>query len=45
MILHLQIPNLTTNELTKLATKISEMQEVTVHSLNTKLKRKNRNYP
>ena len=34
----LQIPNLTTDELTKLATEIPKMQEVTIHSLNTKLR-------
>ena len=32
----LQISNLTTDELTRLVTKISEMQEVAIHSLNTK---------
>ena len=41
----LQIPNLTTDELTKLATEIPEMQEVTIHSLNSKLREINRNYP
>ena len=41
----LQIPNLTTDELTKLATEIPEIQEVTIHSLNTKLREINRNYP
>ena len=41
----LQTPNLTTDELTKLATEIPEMQEVTIHSLNTKLREINRNYP
>ena len=41
----LQIPNLTTNELTKLATEIPEMQEVTIYSLNTKHREINRNYP
>ena len=41
----LQIPNLTTDELTKLATEIPEMQAVTIHSLNTKLREINRSYP
>ena len=41
----LQIPNLTTDELTKLATAIPEMQEVTIHSLNTTLREINRYYP
>ena len=41
----MQIPNLTTDELIKLATEIPEMQEVTIHSLNTKLREINRNYP
>ena len=36
----LQIPNLTTDELNKLAMEISKMKEVTIHSLNTKLKKK-----
>ena len=31
----LTIPNLTTDELTKLATEIHKLQEVTIHSLNT----------
>ena len=41
----LQIPNLTTDELTKLATETPKMQEVTIHSLNTKLREINRNHP
>ena len=41
----MQIPNPTTNELTKLATEIPKMQEVTLHSLNAKLKEINSNYP
>ena len=41
----LQIPNLTTDELTKLAIEMPEIQEVTIHSLKTKLKEINRNYP
>ena len=41
----MQIPNLTTDELTKLVTEIPEMQEVTIHSLNAKLREINRNYP
>ena len=41
----LQIPNLTAKELTKLATEILEMQDVTIHILNTKLREINRNYP
>ena len=41
----MQIPNLTTDELTKLPTEIPKMQEVTIHSLNTKLREMNRNYP
>ena len=40
----MQSPNLTT-ELTKLATEIPEIQEVTMHSPNTKLREINRNYP
>ena len=40
----LQITNLTTDELTELATEIPKMQEVTIHSLNTKLKEINKNY-
>ena len=38
----LQIPNHTTDELTKLATEIPEMQEVTIYSLNTKLRENNK---
>ena len=41
----LQIPNLTTAELTKLATEIPKMQEITIHSLYTNLRDINRNYP
>ena len=41
----LQIPNCTTDELTKLPPKIPKMQEVIIHSLNTKLRKINRNYP
>ena len=41
----LQIPNLTTDELTNIATEILKMQEVTIHSLNTTLREINRNYP
>ena len=45
LIIGLQIPNLTTDELTKLATEIPEMKEGTIHSLNIKLWKINRNYP
>ena len=45
LIISLQIPNLTMDEATKLATKIPEMQEVTIHCLNTELREINRNYP
>ena len=41
----LQIPNLTTNELTKMATKIPKMKEVMIQSLNSKVREINRNYP
>ena len=41
----LQIPNLNTEELTTLATEIPEMQDVTIHSLNTKLREISKNYP
>ena len=41
----LQIPNLTTDELTKLATEIPEMQKATIHSVKTKVREINRNYP
>ena len=41
----LQTLNLTTDEVTKLATEIPKMNEVTIHSLNTKLRKVNRNYP
>ena len=41
----LQIPILTTDELTKLATEIPKMQEITMHSLNTKLREIYKNYP
>ena len=41
----LQIPNLTTNKLTKLAMEIPELKEVTIHSLNTKLRKISGNYP
>ena len=41
----LKIPNLTTDKLTRLATEIPKMKEVTIHSLNTKLRKINRNYP
>ena len=41
----LQIPNITTDELAKLAREIHKMQEVTIHSLNTKLREISRNYP
>ena len=34
LIKRLQIPNLTTDELTKLATDIPEMKDITIHSLN-----------
>ena len=40
----LQIHNLTTDELTKLAMEIPKMK-VMIHSLNTKLRNRNRNYP
>ena len=45
LIKRLQIPNLTTNELTKLAMKIPKMKEGTIHSLNINLRKINRNYP
>ena len=41
----MQFPNLTTDELTKLATELPEMQEVSIHLLNTKLREIDRNYP
>ena len=41
----LQIPNLTTDELTKLTTEIPKMKGVTMQYLNTKLRKINRNYP
>ena len=37
LIKDLQVPNLTTDKLTKSATEIPKMQEVTIHSLNPKL--------
>ena len=40
-----QIPNLTTNELTKLAAEIAKMKDVTIPSLKSKLKKINKNYP
>ena len=39
-----QIPSLTANELTKLAMEIPKMNEVTIHSLNTQLRKISRNY-
>ena len=41
----MQIPNITTDELTKLGTEIPEMWEVTIHSLHTKFREISRNYP
>ena len=41
----INIPPLTKNELEKLSTYIAEMEEVTVHTLSTKLQDINRNYP
>ena len=40
LIKKLQIPNLTTDELTKLPTELPEMEDVTIHYLNTKLRKK-----
>ena len=45
IIKELQIPNLTTGELTKLAMEISKIKELMIHSLNIKLRKINRNYP
>ena len=44
LIKDLQIPILTTDTVTKLATEIPEMQEVTIHSLDIKYIEINRNY-
>ena len=45
LIKRLQIPNLTTNEVTKLAVEIPKMKHVTIHSLNAKLRKINKTYP
>ena len=45
LIKRLKIPNLTTNESTKLAREISKMKDVMIHSLNAKLRKINKNYP
>ena len=45
LIERLQIPNLTTKELTKLAVEIHKMKDVTIHSLNNELRKINKNYP
>ena len=44
LIKRLQIPNLTTDELTKLVMEIPKMKDVTIHSPNAKLRKINKNY-
>ena len=45
LIKRLQIPNHTTNELTKLDVEIPKVKDVTMHLLNAKLRKINKNYP
>ena len=44
LIKRLQIPNLTTDELTKLAVEIPQMKDVIIHSLSAKLRKKKKNH-
>ena len=45
LIKKLQIPNFTTDKLTKLTTELPEMKDVMIHSLKPKLRKINNNYP